>query len=164
MNHDRVLATYPNHSGFGWVLFEGPDKASDWGIVRVPSPRNEKCVRRIANLLTKLRPDCLVLEASSGPGSRRSHRVRRLCRSIVELGERLDTKTLLITRAQIRACFEGAGAKSRHEIAGDIAARMDEIAHLYPPRRKIWRPEDPRMGLFNAAAVAITHYWLAGQG
>ena len=43
-------------------------------------------------------------------------------------------------------------------IAETIAKRIPMFASYVPPIRKIWNGEDRRMGLFDAAALALAFY------
>lgn len=158
---DRVLAIYPTRTGFGWALFDGAVDPADWGVVAIGRHRNKGCLIRIEGLIDRFRPDSLALEAFEGPASRRQDRIRTLCRAIADLANEKSVDANIYSRDDIQARFDEIGAKTRYEIASAIASRFEAFAHNLPPERKIWMPEDPRMGLFNAIAVALTHYWLA---
>lgn len=160
---DRVLAVYPTRTGFGWVLLEGQDSPIDWGVASVSRDRNAGCLARIDALIDEYRPTSLVLEEFDGTASRRAPRIQNLSTDILNLAHAKYVETHVHARADIKAVFEEAGAKTRYQIARAIALRLQEFAHLLPPRRKIWLPEDPRMGLFSAAAVALTHYALGDR-
>ena len=160
MSHilDRVLAVFPTRTGFGWALFEGPDNPVDWGVATIGKDRNAACLARIEELIDRCQPTSLVLEEFEGPSSRRAARIRDLGRDILDLANTKGADTQVYSRAEVTAAFLEVGAETRYEIATAIAARIEPFAHLLPPPRKIWMPEDPRMGLFNAAAVALAHY------
>jgi hypothetical protein len=155
---ESVFAVFPTRTGFGWVLFEGPTNPVDWGVATIARERNKSSLLRVDALLDELKPKSLVLEQFEGPGSRRADRIQQLCRDILDLANTKGMDAHVYGHADIRTSFEEVGARSRYEIATAIASRIDDFAHELPPKRKIWLPEDPRMGLFNAAAVALTHY------
>ncbi|HEY2445037.1 MAG TPA: hypothetical protein VGI20_04795 [Rhizomicrobium sp.] len=159
-NHEQVLAIHPTTTGFGWTLFEGPLSPVDWGVVTVGKDRNARCLARIQELVHRLRPAEIVLEQFEGGTARRSNRVRRLYRSIIQLAQALGIEPRIFEREVIAQVFAGVRAKTRYEIATAIAARIDAFSHKLPPKRKIWLPDDKRMGLFNAAALAITFFAL----
>lgn len=161
-HRDRMLAVHPTRTGFGWVLFEGPDNPVDWGVTAVGKDRNAGCLVRIEGLIDRFLPSSLVLEEFEGPASRRASRIRDLGGAILDLAGAKGVDANVCSRADIQACFAETGAETRYEIATAIASRIDAFAHLLPPKRKIWMPEDPRMGLFHAAAAALAHYWLMG--
>jgi hypothetical protein len=156
--HDRVLALHPTTTGFGWALFEAPLAPVDWGTVRVPKDRNAGCLSRIEEIIARLHPTEIVLESFEGNGVRRSARIRRLYRSIISLAAVNGIGARIFSREAIAKTFSSLGTPSRFEIAAAIASHIAAFEHLLPPRRKIWLPENPRMALFNAAALAMTYF------
>jgi hypothetical protein len=55
------------------------------------------------------------------------------------------------------------GARTRYEVAVAIATRVAAFERFLPPPRKLWMSEDARMGIFRAAALALTYYDLRGK-
>jgi hypothetical protein len=158
---DRVFAIHPTTTGFGWVLLSGPDNPLDWGTANIPDRSDKSVLARLELLLVRNLPTELVLENAEAEGSRRNARIRRLSRKMVELARKKGIKAAVYPHSEIVATFVPEAARTRYEIATAIAKRIPDFEHLLPPKRKIWLPEDPHMGLFNAAAVGITHYRLA---
>ena len=154
----RVLALHPATTGFGWALFEGPLTPVDWGTAKVSKDRNAGCLARIEVLIANLHPSEIVLESFEGNNVRRSARIRRLYRSLISLAGVNGIESRVFSREAIAKAFSSLGSPSRYEIAAAIASHVSAFEHLLPPRRKIWLPEDPRMALFNAAAVAMTYF------
>jgi Holliday junction resolvasome RuvABC endonuclease subunit len=161
--HERVLALHPTASGFGWAAFEGADHPVDWGVSIIRRDQNAASLARVARLIEKLHPSVIAVEKFEGPDSRRQKRVQVLYRSILLLARAKKVSVNIYSRNQIKTCFAHAERATRYEIARDIASRVEAFASQLPPQRKIWLPDDPRMGLFNAAAVALTHYWLVAK-
>lgn len=157
---DLVLAVHPTSRGFGWVLFEGPLAPFDWGLSKTPSDKNAKCLGRITRLIEQYQPGTLVLEAFERGASRRADRIQRLGRALVHLADNRGLEVRVLTRASIRLCFASIGAATRHEIALAVSNHIDAFRHHLPPVRKPWMSEDPRLGLFNAAAAGLSHYAL----
>ena len=157
---DQILAIHPTTTGFGWALFEGPLAPVDWGVVTVQKDRNKHCLARIQELLERLAPTEIVLEQFEGNSARRSNRIRRLYRSIIQLADTFGIRPRVFARELIGQVFATVGARTRYEIAAAIAGRLDAFSHKLPPKRKIWLPDDKRMGLFNAVALAITFFAL----
>jgi len=158
---DRVLAIHPNTTGFGWMVFDGSGTPVDWGVAKSGDRSNKGVLARIDALMTRTVATELVMEDAEAEGSKRHDRIRRLYRAVLKLADTRSIDTTVYSRADINACFVDATESTRYEIAVAIAKRFPDFEHLLPPRRKIWLPEDPAMGLFDAAAVAITHYWMA---
>jgi len=154
-----VLAFYPTTHGFAFVLFEGPESPFDWGVRELRGTRkNARTLKALKKLLDRYHPEALVIENTSRVRSRRVERIKRLHRMIRHLAEAEQVDVYRYTRADIRACFAPVGAVRKHEIAEAIATAIPAFAHRLPPKRKIWMSEDPRQGLFDAAALGLTFY------
>jgi Holliday junction resolvasome RuvABC endonuclease subunit len=119
-----------------------------------------RCLEKIALLMDLHQPDAVVLEDATAKGSRRSARIRRLYRAIRHLAGSRSIETHHYSRATIRKCFARFGAATKYEIAQVIARQIAAYEPLLPPPRKIWMSEDPRMGLFDATALAFTFFHL----
>ncbi len=166
---DQVLAVYPTTTGFGWAIFEGSLSPVDWGVSTIKTrkgsdeSKNARGLARFKKLLDQFQPSVVVLEQFEGSGARRADRIQLLCKSFVELARTRGIDVAVYSRSDIASVFEPLGAKTRYEIATAIAVHIDAFEHLLPPARQIWLAEHPRMGLFNAAAVAITQFSITAQ-
>lgn len=158
-----VIAIHPTSRGFGWVLFEAPGAIAAWGVAdvsRFGTDKNRNALSRIARLLERYSPAVLVLEDFEHKPARRGARIKRLCRAVLRLAGHQGLEVRVYPRAAVNACFKSVGAKTRHEIAQAVALHVDALRHVLPARRKVWDSEHPRMGLFQAAALAITYFAL----
>lgn len=156
-----VLAVHPTSRGFGWVLFESPLSAVDWGIASAKQGRNARLLARFSRLLDRYEPAVVVLEEFESP-SARAERIRMLCRSMVHLASCKGADTPVYRRNVVRTVFASVGAVSRYDIAQIIAQHIDAFSHRMPKKRKPWDSEDPRQSLFDAAALAITYFTVSG--
>lgn len=157
---ELVLAIYPFARGIAFVCFEGPLSPVDWGVRELSGPdKNARALKIVQELIERLQPDVLVLEDA---GARRAERIRRLSLMLRHhaVGQAIDS--YLYDRDRVRQCFAGLGARTRYEIAQAIAGQVRALDHRLPPVRPIWKSEASRMSLFDAAALAITHYWAMG--
>lgn len=162
MSHTRnakplVLSIYPSSAGLGYAVFEGASTLIDWGEKRYKHNRNEQCLLAAASYLNLYRPAVLILENYKGAGSRRTSRIETLISSLAVLGTEQGVPVRLYSRAAIRETFAESGRK-KHVIARAIAARFPELEPSLPPRRKLWTSEDRRMAIFDAVALALTHF------
>ena len=154
-----VLALYPTSHGFSFVLFEGPDAPFDWGVKEVREKRkNPKVLDDVKALIELYHPEVLVMEDTDKGKIRRAARIRRLYRMLRHLASIEEIDVHRFTRADIRACFASVGAVTKYEIAKAIATQIPAFAHRLPRVRKLWMSEDPRQGLFDAAALGLTYY------
>lgn len=161
LRHRRAftLAVHPGYRGFGWVLAESPLSIIDWGIVEVrQGDKNLVALRRLGTLLSRYQPDTLVLEAFFSRSTKRHARIERLCRGMMARAHAQSVDVAIYTRADVRGCFVLHGAKTRHEIAAAVAARIDLLAPLLPKPRRAWESEHRNAQVFGAAALVLCHY------
>jgi hypothetical protein len=53
---------------------------------------------------------------------------------------------------------------NKYEVASALAKQFPALALRLPPRRKIWKSEDNRMGIFDSAAVGVAYFtWRTGS-
>lgn len=154
-----VLAFYPTTHGFAFVLFEGPLAPFDWGVRELRGSRkNARSLLALKKLIDRYHPEVLVIENTSHLTSRRVERIRRLHRLMRHLADAEGIPTHRYTRSNVRACFSLVGAIRKQEIAEAVAMMIPAFAHRLPRKRRIWMSEDPRQGLFDAAALGLTYY------
>ena len=157
--HDLVLAIYPQSRGFAFVLFEGWLSAVDWGIHEARGPgKNARCLTRINSLLELHMPDVVVLQDMSDRGTRRAPRIQQLNDRIAELAELRGIIVRKYSRAQVIEYFSDFGASTKQKIAETIAKQIPALSLYVPPARKPWMSEDPRTGIFGAAALAWMYF------
>ena len=153
---DLILAFYPNARGFAHVVFEGLLTPVDWGIseVRRKKRRVDTYVRRLSVLIDRYRPDVLVLRG--GSKERELPAIQTAIAAVQTLAEGKGVQTRTVSRKEVQQAFAHLGSPTRYAIAESIAKHVPIFAPLLPPARKIWNGEDRRMGLFDAAALALT--------
>jgi hypothetical protein len=157
--YDLAAAIYLNSRGFAFVLFEGPLAPRDWGVVEVRGKdKRERLLSRIDGLLSRYKPDLLVLQDTSPNGTHRPHRIRRLNETIAERAEEYGFPVLSFSRAEVREHFAYLGSVTKETIAAAIAKHIPAFERFVPPPRKLWKSEDARMGIFDAAALALTFF------
>jgi hypothetical protein len=156
---ELVLAVHPFTRGVAFTLFEGPLSPIDWGMKDIRGPqKNALALDATKQLIERLQPDVLVLQDFSGPHGRSGHRIHRLHRFIASYAEGQAIEVCTYSRKIIRERFKDVGAVTRYEIAQAIAAQVHAFGHRLPPVRKIWKSEDARMSLFDAASLVMTFY------
>lgn len=156
---DLVLSLCATTKGFAFTLFEAPLTPVDWGIKDIRgSDKNARAMNAIARLIERLHPTTIVIEDFEARSMRRSRRIRRLYRLVENLARCNDLEFRRYSRDVVRKCFRDSGAISRREIAQAIGSLIPVFSPHVPPMRKIWMSEDPRLSLFDAAALALTYY------
>ena len=159
-----VLALYPTTRGFSFVLFEGPESPYDWGVKVVSGHRkNGRCLHAIKEIVDRYQPHTIVLEDTVEGGALRASRIRKLSWAIAHLAKSEHIEVYRYTKATVRNTFRRSGATTKFEIAQAIAIHIPAFAHRLPPIRKPWMCEDPRMSLFDAAALGLTYFATAPE-
>jgi hypothetical protein len=155
---EYVLAIRPFTRGIAYAVFEAPLSLVDWGIKEIRGAKwNARCFALARDLIERTRPDSLVLpsQAASAGQPGRGDRLLALIDTHA-LANSIEVRRY--AQLDIRTCFEGVGARNRYEIAQAIASQIQALTPKLPSIRKAWDPENPRMYLFDAAALAMTYY------
>jgi hypothetical protein len=158
--YNLVTAIYLNSRGFAFVVFESPLAPLDWSIVEARGDKKrEKILARINSLFTRYKPDVVVLQDTSHTGTHRPHRIRRLNETVAELAKQYSLPVKEFTRAEVRQRFAYLGCVTKDSIAQVIAKHIPAFERFLPQPRKPWKSEDARMGIFDAAALAMTFFF-----
>ncbi|MEY9748874.1 hypothetical protein ABIF65_008248 [Bradyrhizobium japonicum] len=154
-----VLSIYLNTRGFAFIVFEGRLSPYDWGIREMRGPRKGKgCLLRIAQIIDRYAPDVLVIQDTSEQGTRRARWISKLNGSIAGLAKDRAIPAFAYSRDQVRLAFECYGCPNKQGLAEVIAKHIPAFEQYVPPPRKPWMSEDRRMGLFDAAALALAFF------
>jgi len=157
-----VLAIYVNTRGFAFVLFEGSLAPVDWSVRELRGPRKQaRCLARIVTLLDQFLPDVLVLQDTSA--TLRARRITELNEAIAALAEARGLPVYVYSRDKVREAFAHFGVNNKQALAEIIAKHIPAFERYVPPPRKPWKSEDARMGIFDAAALALTFFHANGQ-
>lgn len=156
LSSPRILAIDPTSRGFGFVILEADKQLLDWGAVSlVGQNRNTRCLTYITRLLVRYHPDLLVTEDMQAAGCRRRKRVRELAADLASLCASQYIPMRSISRLALPAALGLNKPINKHRIAMFVAEQLSVLAPLLPPPRKTWMTENPKMGLFIAAAYAL---------
>ncbi|KRQ15341.1 hypothetical protein [Bradyrhizobium manausense] len=154
-----VLSVYLNTRGFAFILFEGHLSPFDWGIHETRGPRkNGTCLTRITTVFDRYAPDALVIQDTTEQGTMRARRICNLNTSVVKLANDRGIPVFAYSRDQVRRAFEGYGCPNKASLAELIAKHIPTLQQYVPPPRRPWMSEDRRMGLFDAAALALVFF------
>ncbi|MCI3133121.1 hypothetical protein [Phenylobacterium aquaticum] len=162
LSKSLTLGVCPNGRGFGWIAFEAPFAAYDWGLVFVRGDKNRRSMRAFENLLDRLQPETLVLEATN-PKVQRTVRMESLHQAMAAAAQARNIEVAVYPRDDVLRCYATVGARTRQEVAEAVARQIDVLAHKLPRTRGDWRSQDRRMALFSAAALVQTHYQLGAN-
>lgn len=153
-----VLAIAPVSRGIGFAIFEGPKIPIDWGVKGARIQKEETCQRHVESLISFYQPDILVLERFDDDTNRA--RVAALNDKLSVLGSYTAVEVVRLHRDNIQAVFSEFGAKTKFGIAKTIAGWLPEMGLQMPRYRKPWMNEDHSMAMFEAAALALSYYYI----
>jgi len=154
-----VLSVYLNTRGFAFIVFEGHLSPFDWGIRETRGPKkNNTCLIRITKIFDRYAPDALVIQDTSDSGTERAPRIRNLNSSLVKLARHRGIPVFAYSRDRVRRAFESYGCPNKESLAELIAKHIPAFEQYVPPPRRLWMSEDRRMGLFDAAALALVFF------
>lgn len=157
--HDSVtLAIAPSTYGFGYVVFERADLVLDWGVKDVRPNRVRDCVLKARTLMHMLHPSVLVVEDVHHVSCRRWPEAKKFIDALVALGKERGLKVVRVPRAELEERFARARAFKKHDVAVVVAKLLPELAQRLPARRRMWESEHYGMAIFEAAALALTHF------
>lgn len=160
--YPRILALDPSSRGFGFVVMEGPNELLDWGTREARRNKNPTCLKKTQVLLGRWMPSLVILEDCKGRSSR-CDRVRRLLISIADSAAKRGIGVLHISNDSVRDTFLPVEAKTKDAIARKIAFYLPELGYCLPPPRKAYMSEDPRMAIFDSAAMALSYYLMSNR-
>ena len=157
-SHGLVLAVHPTSRGFGWVLFEGPHAPVVWGIASAKRNRNATSMRRFEALLNQYQPVVVVLEEFAQDKSRRGDRIQQLAKTMSGFARNRDIDVAVYSREAVGRRVAGDRQAKRHAIAEAVCEQFGIFRLRMPNKRDLWQSEDSRQSLFDAVALAMTHF------
>ena len=153
-----VLAVAPVSRGIGYALFEDPKSPIDWGVKTARITKDETCQRHVESLILFYQPDVLVLERFDENTNRQ--RVAELNNNLSVLGAYTGVEVARLHRDNVQAVFSEFGSKTKFGVAKTIAEWLPELGVQMPRYRKPWKNEDHSMAMFEAAALALSYYYI----
>lgn len=140
----------------------GPKDLVDYGVITVKPLRNPPIVKRIRNFIETFKPELVILEDTECALSKRGKRVHRLLAAIEKQATTSGITVRKYPLEQVRTVFEDFGAFNKCEIARLIIKWLPELKAREPKPRRLWMAEDYNMGIFDAIALSLTHFYVKG--
>jgi hypothetical protein len=158
--HGFVIAVYPNTNGISFTVFEGAASLVDWGGRGAGYKHSrDRLLNNVSILVEKYQPATLVLQNMNRRGTSRSPRIRTLNAEIAALAKSRRIPVCSYARIEVQKAFAPLGPITKVGIAETIAKQIPALERLVPPPRKPWHSEPRRMGIFDAAALAMTFFY-----
>lgn len=153
-----VMAIAVNTRGFGYIVFESRDLAMAWGVREERKSRPRDCVEGARMLLHMIAPSVVVMEDVRDDSCRRGKRAKGIIEKIAKVARDKGIKVVYRSRAEVRAVFDKQGVRSKRGRAEMIVKEIPQLADRLPPARRAWESEHFSMGIFEAAALALTYF------
>lgn len=150
-----ILSVFVNGIGFGFTVLEG-ETLIDWGAKDLRRAKHMQSMTAFSALLEWYKPAIVVMRDDRQDRTHRGKRVQLLLRRMSGAVRRKGIPMCRVSREAIRERFAELGAKNKYEVALEIARRFPELEDRLPRARRLWEPEEYRMGIFDAAALALT--------
>lgn len=153
-----TLAVAPVHSGFGYAVFENADVIMDWGVKQAHLKRQRDFLEKARMLMHMLQPSVLVIEDVQHESSLRSNKVKALIDKLAALAESKGVTVVRYSRHDMQTVFRRVGVHKKYDIARAVAKLVPELGPRMPRRRREGYSQDFSESIFEAAALALTHF------
>jgi hypothetical protein len=161
-----VMAFDLRHRRFGYAAFLGHKTLLEWGQRVYPAVGNaerELARKRIAKLITGIRPDLILLKRERWE---RGHSDEHLANVLVALQDEAQRHSIpirLIQGESVKITFSVYGCETKYDIAEKLTRMFPELLPSLPPRRRPWQAEHPRMRVFEAVALGVAYWFHEGD-
>ncbi len=153
-----TLVLYPNTFGIGYVICEGPKEILDYGLKKVRPISHNKYLKKVKWLLDYCKPNLVIV--SDYTNRHISNRQKRIVDSITAMAQTENLNLKSYSRVQIKEVFRSFQAKTKYDIAMTILGWYPELKSKAPHKRLPWMAEHYQMGVFDAFALMLTHFYL----
>ena len=158
-NTVRILAIAPTTRGFGYAVMEGPSSLIVFSNKSILKNKNARTLVWVEKFIRRYEPAVMVLPAVNAADTRRAKRIKQLHQRLIALATQHNLKVKLITGTKVRERLLGQIKGNKQSLAEMLAGLFPiELAPRLPPKRKVWKSEDPRMDIFDAAGLAVA-FW-----
>lgn len=149
----RRMSVYPCAKGLAFAIIEARGLLVSWGIARLYSRQDEELRQRLSDLVDKYRVRSVYVEQIDG--SRRGSRSRLAVKITVDYAHTAKLTVADVNQTQMRTVLGLRANSTRHEVAVRICELLPELETQLPLSRRPWQPENERISVFIAAALAL---------
>lgn len=144
-----ILGIDPTPRGLAFAFFEGGE-VRDWGT---RSCRNG--LAALDRILTLCPAEVVVMEDATAEDSQRRPRPKRLLRDLERSATRRRVEVVKVARQAVRQAWIAEGRSTKHAVAVAIAERFPVLEMVLPRPRKVYRSEEARTEIFDAASLVL---------
>ena len=155
-NEKRILAIDLRSRSFGFTVFEGPTQLLDWGVKSFRQGVNEPTIpanEKLAALMDDFSPSTIVLRKRDADTKKRAE----MRSALVREATKRRTPVRLLSRNGVKNAFADCN-HNKYTIAAALTKQLPELTPRLPQVRKIWKSEDYRMSIFDAAALGVAYF------
>lgn len=156
--NSTILCLYPNTYGVAYAIFDSPKKLIDYGMGHIRPVCSKKSLLRVQKYIGYYKPDVvLVRELSCKKMNKRTQKlIEKICDEVKSQGLGVHR----YSREQIRQIFAQFEKTSKYQIHKKILEWFPKMKGLEFSKRKRWMSECPNIGVFDAVALGLVHYYL----
>ena len=158
--NDIILSIYPNNKGFGHAIINNVKEPIDYGIVNIRNSGINKYLKKAKEIIELYHPTVLILEDYTCDSYRKTQKIQKIIETLEHHAKEKELSVTQYSKKQIREAFSAFQAKSKFEIAKVINSWIPELERIPIYKRKAWESEAYTMTVFDAFALALTHYYL----
>ena len=159
-NSPLVLTLYPNAFGMGYVISETPKELINYGVARIRPLSSNQYIKRLLYFVRQYKPTIILLRGYTQSDKRISKRVIRVIKTFEDEAEKMNLLVHKYSREDIKGVFEQFGNNSKYGISKTITSWYPELQSRMPDIRKNTQAEHYQMGVFDAFALMLSHYYL----
>lgn len=145
----RILGVASTTKGFAYAVTEGPRRLVLWGMER---GRGAKVSTSLTRLLQRSRPLFVAFDKLASDKKRSRGRLFSVFLDRACISPRV---MILSVQAKKAVALQRLRSLTKWEIAKAMATDFRELSHVLPEKRKVWKSEDDRIGVFMALATAV---------
>jgi hypothetical protein len=155
---ERILALEVRPRMTGFAMFETRAHLLDWGMRKHRTRRDELprlAARKIAPLMDFHEPSIVVVRTRAVPLVSAREKSAAIVRVARREAKKRSIEFHTISAKAIREFFVAYQCTSKYQRAILIARWLPELSWRLPPTYKVWKSEDQRLVIFDAAAAAL---------
>jgi hypothetical protein len=161
MKPKLALILYPNTNGIGFVVCESEKNIIDFGLKPINRRTQKEYLAKAKWLIDYATPDIILLLDYKGAVTKISKHQESILNDITEYAKDHGLSIRHYSRRQIKEVFSDFKATSKHEIAMTLIRWYPQLGSREPHKRLAYMSEHYQMGVFDAFALMITHYYLS---
>jgi len=153
---ERLLALDIRPHWLGYAAFQSSASLLDFGVINFDAP--DAGVDRFLSLLELFRSQTVVLRKIAWRSRRNLPATRVLIRAVKRECHLRSIPVVFVSEAKLWQEFRARGAANKREDAASFAQTFPELAWRVPPPRRLWQHEHRNMPIFDAVALATSHF------